>query len=149
MVSPQLLRRFPGFTRALERSVRSVAVISQEKRFGAGEQILNEGDRADNLYFLLEGEVDLTFSLRTGSVVVDTLVPGDLMGWSSMVAPHSLTATAAARTEVRVISIDGLELQRLFERDCSLGYFLMQQVVSSLSHRLKGAHIQLAATCEA
>jgi len=145
MVSPRLLRRFPAFTRVLERSVRSVAVTCHEQRFEAGAEIFTEGEKAENLYFITEGEVDLTFESPQGRVVVDTLMPGDLMGWSMIVDPHTFTASAVARTECRLIAIDGEDLRQLFERDPSLGFYVMKQVVQSLSHRLRACQIRLSA----
>ena len=145
MVSPQVLRRFPGFTRALERSVRALAVISQEKTFKSGQVIFSEGDEAEELYFILEGEVDLSFDLPTGRAVVDTLVPGDMMCWSAVVEPHQTTSAAQARSDVRVVSVNGDELMRLFERDTALAFCMSTEVARCLARRLKGAHVQLAA----
>ena len=146
MVSPQLLRRFPGFVRALERSVRSVAVISREKKYEKGAVIFTEGEDAADVYFITEGEVDLTFDLPQGKVLVDTLVPGDVMGWSSLVEPGVLTASAVARTECRLITVDGEDLKGLFERDTSLGFYLLLQIVQALSQRIRSCHIQMAST---
>ena len=146
MVSSQILRRFPGFSRALERSVRSLAVISQEKHIKAGQEIFKECAPAEELCFIVEGEVDLSFELRDGKAIVDTLVPGDMLCWSAIVEPYRTTATAEARTDVRLVAVSGPELLRMFERDNSLAFYLSTEVARCLSRRLKGAHVQLAAS---
>lgn len=144
MVSPQVLRQFPAFTRALERSVRSIAVISHERRFKSGENIFSEGQQADHVYLVVEGEVDVSFEINHGKVVIDTLMPGEMVCWSAVIDPYLASATAVARTDVRLIAIDGPELLRLFERDSSLAYYVMREVVRCLTYRLKATHVQLA-----
>jgi CRP/FNR family cyclic AMP-dependent transcriptional regulator len=144
MVSSQLLRQFPAFTRALERSVRAIAVISHEQKFKDGDTIFSEGQSADHVFLVLEGEVDVTFGINQGQVIIDTLMPGDMVCWSAIVEPFIANATAIARTDGRLIAIDGHELRRLFERDNSLAYFVMQEIVRCLTHRLTAAHVQLA-----
>jgi CRP/FNR family cyclic AMP-dependent transcriptional regulator len=144
MVSAQLLRHYPAFAGAQERSVEAVAAISEEKTFPAGEVIFKEGSLAQRIFFVAAGEVDLFFNTRDDKVIVDTLVPGDLMGWSTMVEPHLMTASAVARTEVRLVAIEADKLKKIFESDCLLGFSMLKQVVGSLSHRLKACHVQLA-----
>jgi CRP-like cAMP-binding protein len=144
MVSAQLLRHYPAFAGAQERSVQAVAAISEEKSYKAGEVIFEEGTPARQLYFVATGEIDLYFNTRDQKVIVDTLVPGDLMGWSTMVEPHLMTASAVARSEVRLIAIEAEGLKKVFESDCQLGFLMLKQVVASLSHRLKACHVQLA-----
>jgi CRP/FNR family cyclic AMP-dependent transcriptional regulator len=144
MVSSQLLRQFPAFTRALERSVRAIAVISHEVKLKVGETVFSEGQQADHVYLVLEGEVDVTFALNHGQVTIDTLMPGDMVCWSAIIEPFVSNASAVARSDVRLIAIDGHEMRRLFERDNSLAYYVMKEIVSCLTHRLKAAHIQLA-----
>ena len=144
MVSSQVLRQFPAFTRVLERSMRAIAVISREMRFKAGETIFGEGQPADHVYLVLEGEVDVTFGVDHGQVIIDTLMPGDMVCWSAIVEPFVSNANAVARTDARLVAIDGHELRRLFDRDNSLAYFVMQEIVRCLTHRLTAAHVQLA-----
>ncbi len=129
MVSPQILRRFPGFRQTLESSLRSVAVVSREKHLEEGEVLFEEGDAADHFY-----------------LVVDTCIPGDMCCWSALLdPPSSASAGARARTACRLIAIEADDMKKLFARDCSMGFYLLTEAVRNLAHRLQGSHVQLAA----
>ncbi len=89
--------------------------------------------------------VDIQYTLVTGErCTVDTLVPGDLLGWSALVEPYRMTAIATAPAGTRLIKIEAKRLRELCDRDPLLGYRLMSQVVKLLDDRLDGARVQLA-----
>ena len=146
MISPQILRRFPGFRQTLESSLRSVAVVSNEKHLEEGEVLFEEGDPAEYLYLLVEGEIEIYMEVAGQHLVVDTCMPGDLCCWSSLLdPPTTASAGARARTACRIIAIEADDMKKLFARDCSMGFYLLTEAVRNLSHRLHGSHVQLAA----
>jgi len=146
MVSVELLRSFPYFAGVSTDSLRALAAIASERDFSTGEVLFREGDPAHYLYILRQGEVDVIYRLHDGlERVVDTVVGGELLGWSAIVAPHRNTATGIAREPGRAVCIDAAELRKLCQQDQALGYRLLAQVAGVLSSRLQGARIQLAA----
>ncbi|MFO7769719.1 MAG: Crp/Fnr family transcriptional regulator [bacterium] len=146
MVSPQILRRFPGFRQTLESSLRSVAVVSSEKHLEEGEVLFEEGEEADHLYLLVEGEVEIYMEVEGEHLVVDSCMPGDMCCWSALLEPPAnATAGARARTACRLIAVEADDMKKLFARDCSMGFYLLTEAVRSLAHRLHGSHVQLAA----
>ena len=58
--------------------------------------------------------------------VVDTVVAGDLIGWSALVAPYSCTATAVPRVAGSAVRIDAAGIRKLCELDHTLGYQLLR-----------------------
>jgi len=146
MVSVELLRSFPYFAGVGSESVKAVAAIADERDFQSGEALFREGDPARYLYILRQGQVDISYRLHGGKErVVDTVVGGELLGWSAVVEPHRSTATGVAREAGRAIYIDAAGIRRLCEQDPVLGYRLFTQVARMLSSRLQGARVQLAA----
>lgn len=145
MISPEMLRRFSCFSPIGEESLKALAMISREESVPARTRIFGEGDPADELGILVDGEVDIQCTLGTGELrTVDTLIAGDILGWSALVAPYKMTAIATARRDTRLIKVDAKQLRELCQRDPLLGYRLMSQVARLLAHRLEGARLQLA-----
>jgi len=147
MISTEHLRRYPHFAGVSEQSLKAVAAISEEQTHETGETLFEEGQDANHLYIVTEGEVDIQYSLASGQhVIVDTLVSGDLLAWSAVVAPYEMTATGVARKNVHLIAIKADKLRTLLDNDPVLGHVLMRHVASVVSKRLEGARVQLATT---
>jgi CRP-like cAMP-binding protein len=147
MISPELLRRYPYFADVSEESLKEVAMISEEVAAAAGSTLFCEGDKADSLYILVEGEVDLQYTLGSGELrTVDTLVAGDLILWSALVEPFKSTGTGTVRKErdAKLIAIDGQQLRQLCESNHDLGYRMLISITTLLATRLEGARVQLA-----
>ena len=159
MISPETLRRYPHFAGVSDGSLKSIAMISDERSFKsneklfsesgelkAGTQVYEKGDEATFLLLLTEGQVDIVFSVRDGeNIVVDTLVSGDLMAISALIPPHQLAASGIARQDGKLIQIKAPELRQLCEDVPELGYRLMLQVAKTAKSRLSQARVQLAA----
>jgi CRP-like cAMP-binding protein len=120
--------------------------MAEERDFRAGDILFKEGDLSRGLYILRQGQVDIVYRLHGGEErVVDTVVAGDLIGWSSLVEPHRSTATAMAREAGSAVWVAAAGIRDLCEKDTALGYHLMKQLTNILSRRLQGALVQLAA----
>ena len=145
MVSPEMLRRFNCFSPVREESLKALATIAREESVAAGRQIFGEGDPADTLGLIVDGEIDIQYLLGSGeSRVVDTLIAGDILGWSALVEPHKMTGIATTCKATRLIRIQAQPLRELCERDPLLGYRLSTQVIRLLADRLEGTRAQLA-----
>ena len=146
MVSLEVLRSCPYFAGVSGESLKAVAAIADERRFKVGEVLFKEGDPSHGLYILRHGQVDIVYHLHDGEErVVDTVVAGDLIGWSSLVEPYRSTANATVREAGEAIWIESAGIRALSEKDHTLGYHLLKQLAGVLSRRLQGALVQIAA----
>ena len=145
MISLEVLRRYPYFAKVSEESLKKVAMAADEFIVPAGATLFTEGDPADKLYILLDGELDIQYTLGSGEKkTVDTLVSGELMLWSALVEPFRSTESGKLRKDSRLVAIDGKKLRELCEQDHSLGFRMMNSVAQLLATRLEGARVQLA-----
>jgi CRP-like cAMP-binding protein len=152
MVSPELLRQYPFFGRLSEAQLREIAMIAEEETLQSGQVIFREGDPAETLYLLLEGCVDLYFTLAgekqasvEKGIPVGEINPGEPFGISALIEPHLLTATARATSPSRVLKIDGAALRALLKKDRQMAYQLTHQAAKAAIERLHATRIQLAA----
>jgi len=145
MISPEMLRRFNCFSPVREESLQALATIAREESVAAGRHLFGEGDPADTLSLIVDGEVDVRYLLGSGeSRVVDTLIAGDIVGWSALVEPYKMTGIATTCKPTRLIRIQAKPLRELCERDPLLGYRLSTQVVRLLADRLEATRAHLA-----
>ncbi len=146
MISPEVLRRYPYFAQVSDESLKAVAMLADEKKVSAGAHLFGEGDPADSMNIIVQGEVNIQYILGSGERrTVDTLVDGDILGWSALVEPYRYTAVGTASKDTQLVSIRAKSLRDLCEKDPLLGYRLTTQIAKLLAHRLEGARIQLAA----
>ena len=110
-----------------------------------GEFLLVEGQVADTLYLLRRGWVSLQVRVRGGlPVVIETLGPGEGLGWSWLFPPYLWQFDARALEQpVGAIAVDASCLRAKAEADPLFGYQLMQRFVSVIRARLDAVQLRL------
>jgi CRP/FNR family cyclic AMP-dependent transcriptional regulator len=108
--------------------------------FSKGETILREGDVANRFYLIESGKVVLESGEDFGEpAVVDTIGPGDLLGWSWMFPPYVWRFTARGIEPTDTIFFYGTILRKYCEKDHSLGYELFKRITPVMLRRLRAA----------
>ena len=74
---------------------------------------------------------------------VYTVGKGEIFGWSALVPPHRLTASARCQGKADVIMINGKELMEFLEKDRRIGYVVMKNLSALISSRLASTTIAL------
>jgi CRP/FNR family transcriptional regulator, cyclic AMP receptor protein len=100
-----------------------------ERSFEKGQMIFNEGRPANRFFVILEGKVTLESEVKErGTVIIQTLGPGDDLGWSWLFPPYLLHFGARAVEPTRTIFFFGTRLREQCEQDHELGYQLMMRI---------------------
>ena len=155
MVTIQQLRNFPFFNQFSESQLKEMLPIAEVEKVKSGAIIFEEGMPAETLYFLLEGCVDLYYTIipayrredSMGSRVC-TINPGESFGISALIKPQILTSTARAFLSSRILKFPGDKLQALFDQDQQLAYIWIQQLAKEAVQRLHATRLQLASAIE-
>lgn len=152
MISPELLRRQRFFSEFNERQLKSLAMIADEAALEGGSDILEEGHPASSLYFLLNGSVDLYYTLEEAyhaderrQVWVSEINPGEPFGISALIKPHVLTATVRVSQPSRVLRFSVDRLNQLFTEDPHLEILILRRVAQAAIERLNATRVLLAA----
>jgi CRP-like cAMP-binding protein len=152
MISPELLRRFPFFGNLENSQLVAISIIAEEETFNSGEEIFQERSPAESLYLLVEGSIDLYFTVVDNfhpelrqEFSIGEINPGEPFGISALIEPYVLTASARVSTSSKVIRIDAAALRATMDTDQSLAYALMQKIAKAAIDRLNDTRIQLAA----
>jgi cAMP-binding proteins - catabolite gene activator and regulatory subunit of cAMP-dependent protein kinases len=114
--------------------------------FKKGEVILHEGEFANRFYLIETGKVVLEARATCGEpLVVETIGPGDLLGWSWMFPPYVWQFTARAVEPTTAIFFYGTILREYCQKDRSLGYELLKRMSAVMVKRLQAARKQMLA----
>jgi CRP-like cAMP-binding protein len=140
----QLVARHPLLAGLDENAVAQVAGCARNVAFEPGRLLLAEGDRADTLYLVRRGHVAIeVHAPGRGSVVLETVGPGSVVGWSWLIPPYRWSFDARARDDVGAIAIDGACLRHKAQADPELGFALLSRVSSELLSRLQATRLRL------
>ena len=139
----RILIEHPFFSGIKEEYMELLVGCASNTRFEAGQFILREGEDADKFYLLRQGKVALEiYSPERGSVNIQTLQDGDILGWSWLVPPYKWRFDARAMELTRAIALDAKCLREKCERDHDLGYELLKRFSQVMTQHLTASRLQ-------
>ncbi len=132
------------FTGLPPEHVRGVGALARAVSFDPGAVLFRTGDAADALYLVTAGRVALEIEVPgRGAVVVETISPGEVLGWSWAVPPHRFRFTARAVERTEALAVDGAALREACAADHDLGYEIHRRLLETVAKRLGHTRIQL------
>jgi CRP-like cAMP-binding protein len=127
----------------------SLTDCAMATNFKKKQTIFREGEMANRFYLIETGKVVLESSEGLGNpVIIDTISPGDLLGWSWMFPPYTWQFTARTTEPTTAIFFYGTILREFCEKDHSLGYELLKRMSAVMVKRLQAARKKMLA-CDA
>ena len=140
----QLLHDVPVFAGLSPEQYELLAGCASNTGFHDGEMLFREGDQADTFYVIRHGTVALeTYVPALGPVTIETIEPGEVVGWSWLFAPYRWHFDARALGLVRATAFDGACLRGKCETDPALGYDLMSRFAQVIIERLQWTRLRL------
>ncbi len=139
MTSSGILQRFSLLSELEPAFIEKLSSISMEKTIEQGEWLFHEGDKANALYLIIQGSIDLKLKLdekRNIYGTLTTLHEGNALGWSAIVAPYVYSLGAIASDETRLVRLNGEQLRVLLEEQPEQGYILMQSIARAMAARV-------------
>jgi len=95
-----------------------------------GDFLFREGDKRDNMYVLLEGEMDI----RLGDYVVETAKEGALIGEMALIDDSPRAANAMAKSACRVAPINQRRFDFLVQQHPHFARHVMKELADRLRH---------------
>jgi len=152
MISPELLRRYPFFGHLTQSQLETLAMIAEEVRFHDDQVVFEEGKPADALYFLLEGGIDLYYTVKEDArkaeckeILVSQINIGEPFGISTLIEPHKLTSSVRSDGDSRVLKFDGQALNAAMKADPALELAITREMAKAAIQRLEATRVLLAA----
>lgn len=140
----RILMEHPFFAGMAEPYMDLLVGCASNVRFEAGEFILREGEEANKFYLLRQGKVALEiYAPERGSINIQTLDAGDILGWSWLVPPYRWRFDARAIELTRALALDGKCLREKCEKDHDMGYEMLKRFSQVMVEHLTAARFQL------
>lgn len=112
--------------------------------FQPDEIIFEQGQRAVNLYILLEGEVIISYKPYDGpALTVARIIPGGVFGWSAALRRDIYTSAAISVSKSEAICMSSQQLKTLCEKHPKTGTLLLEHLADVIAQRLNSTHSQI------
>lgn len=125
--------------------------------YSKGSTIFHHNEAADNLYALIRGDLELSIifteeiitkkikheeyiqtkkQILERPIVIETVNDNEIFGWSALVEPWLMTATATCISDAKIAFFPASGLRQLFSRDPELGYIISTRLTGLIASRL-------------
>src|ERR1700691_3262524 len=127
-------RLFRGLS---ERHRQILAECSMPASFSAGDLVVETGEPANCFYLVITGSIGLETLGSRAPMRVQTIGPGDILGWSWLFPPYYWHFNAIADEQTQAIFFYGSRLRQECDRDHDFGYELFKRMSQILVSRLQ------------
>jgi CRP-like cAMP-binding protein len=143
-VPSDLLAAHPFLAGLLPRYVAQLSRHATRTLWPADHRLFHEGGVADRFWLIESGRVVLFLhNPGRGDVVIETLGPGDVVGWSWLFPPYRWNFGATVGEQTEAIELDGPAVQRLCDSEPELGYDLGRRFMQVMLARLQATRVRL------
>ncbi|MFH1242517.1 MAG: Crp/Fnr family transcriptional regulator [Pseudomonadota bacterium] len=138
MVSIEDLRKMYLLKGLEDQVLEKISPITQLRQFKENEVIYEEGQAADNLYFLKRGKVLQEVEVSEVMIIsLGSIKPGYTFGWSALLGGTSYTTYAVCAELSEVLIMPGDRFHNLLDEDHAMGYIVMENLAKILKNRLE------------
>jgi CRP/FNR family transcriptional regulator, cyclic AMP receptor protein len=127
----------PGFLALL-------ATNAYSRSFDPGTLLVREGDPADEFLVVFSGKVALEIIVPgRPRTTVQTVGPGEVIGWSWLFPPHQWRIDARALKPTRTLGFGATHLRAVLEDRPADGYRFLLRLLPVIAQRLENTRLQL------
>jgi len=158
MIETDILKQFHIFSDTPPEDLTAIAPIGEVLEFEASQTVFKEGDRAADLYGVGDGEIELGITVQDkilktdiqyeealqtsietieNVIVVESIDPGEIFGWSAFINPRMFTSTAKCSQPARILSLPADELKSILTQKPQIGFVFMERLSEVISRRLR------------
>jgi CRP/FNR family transcriptional regulator, cyclic AMP receptor protein len=121
----------------------ALAGVASRRRLSDGEVLFAQGEAAGTLYSVVEGGLVLRATGNGRSVIVQTLGPGEVVGWTAMREGATTLSAARATGRTVVIAIPVEPIIDLAAGGSSESRLLVRRLIGLAAEHLEASRRQL------
>ena len=122
------IRSVPLFSEFGDKDLQRVATIAKEVEFPAGKEIAKQGESGVGFHMIVEGEVSVSVDGTTHA----SLGPGSFFGEMSLLDGRTRSATVAATSDLKTISLTSWDFNALLDQYPELARKLLVELCRRL-----------------
>jgi len=143
-VSSESLRRCELFAPLSDAQIDELAARCRRRVLVVGETLLSQNAEANELFVVEHGVLSIRLAVGDGRAISSAeAVPGQLVGWSALAAPHVYFAEVVALTDGVVLALAAADVEEVLLREPAAGYALMKKIAGLISVRLRDLKEQI------
>jgi len=123
------LKKVPLFAGLGDKDLERIASSMKERRFKAGDTLVEQGASGVGFFVVESGEADVTVSGESKGKVG----PGDYYGEIALLSDSVRTATLTAATDMVCYGMTSWEFKPLVESNAELGWKLLTAMAAKLN----------------
>ena len=140
----EMLCQHPFLANLSQDHMALITGCASNAHFSEGSLLTREGEIADKFFLLRSGRVTLEMDMPPrGSLRIQTVGPGEVLGWSWLMSPYRWHFSGRAVADVRAIVLDGECLRSKCQTDHDFGYEILDRFVRLMEDRLQATRLQL------
>ena len=133
MIGIDRLRKVDVFQGLTDWELNIAAQFLKEEKIREGITLFEEGQKADRLFILEEGEISIQFP-RGEPYSLNG--PGKILGWSFLVPPHRYTASAETSIPSKLLVMKSPDFYYLIHKEPRMGVKVMANLTQVVAGRL-------------
>lgn len=147
MVELELIEKLHIFKDFTTDELKKFPDLCSLENFQIGESLFLEGDLAEHMWIVIDGNVELRFEMpdarqttheNTLSSHNRDIPESQIFGWSCFTPPYKMKLSAyCSSRRCQVLKINAAELNNLMEKDMAIGFKIMRYIVQVVGYRFK------------
>ena len=139
------LGRSEIFTDLCEAELLAIAEFCREESFDEGQALLMEDMPADKLFVIERGKAALEKKVQLGrhstprNATIDYIGPGQVAGFSALVAPYIYSTSVVCVEPTRAVVVDGIALRAYLAEQPAAGFKILNTLASLIGDRYRHA----------
>lgn len=160
MISRHSINVYPFFSGLEPEYIRILVEVANRVSVKPDYHFFRTGEELDSFYLVVDGEVgiyievtdqsveqtltmQLTRDLVTKDIIVSTVGPGEVFGWSALVPPHESTGGAKANKASQVIEFNCEDLRPIIKSDSHFAYLITLKAAQIIRKRLRDKCVEI------
>ncbi|MGE3724145.1 MAG: Crp/Fnr family transcriptional regulator [Candidatus Sericytochromatia bacterium] len=143
-IKEDAIRKQRHFKDLPAKYLQALIRCAQVQHFDPDTPIFKLGGPAEAFYLIQSGSVAIEmFSSQRGTVRIQTLHEGDLLGWSWLYPPYKWHFDAHTLEDCQILVFDAKAFLDQCEEDHEMGYQMQQRFGRIMVERLQATRLQL------
>ena len=139
-----ILRQHPFLAGLSDKHMEVLVGCASNAHFTDGNYLIHEGQIANKFFLIRTGRVALEIDVSPrGPLRIQTVGPGDVLGWSWLISPFRWHFSGCAVADVRAVALDGECLRNKCEKDHDFGYEMLKRLAQVMERRVDATRMQL------
>jgi CRP/FNR family transcriptional regulator, cyclic AMP receptor protein len=139
-----VLSDHPFFAGMDPNFVARLSAMAVDRAYETGDELFREGEPATDFLSIFSGKVALELATaERPRLTIETVGPGDVLGWSWLSPPYRWRFDARALKATRALSLDATRLRAELEARPEDGYRFLLRLLPTIGERLEMARVQI------